>query len=272
MIIYSFYCLSCHTSSTSKCQTLEKCVYCGSSNLKGVALRNPKQEGSNLISCKPQVGLCPLDCNQCYYNRPGAFYVDINEPHMPSVEDVGNKIVKVNDGHDSNIYKLRMLNATDIYKRRFFNTSIPEFDFPGPVVYTANRQEETDRGWINADFDKCMPNNLMFVRLRVSWANLSLVSRAVDVWTSYGVSVVLTFMAYYDIEPPKEFYDYRVRHVNKYWCASREFMKSTLARMMVIGDRLVTMCGTLDSNYCKDCRNCETYYWQTMKRIKESKG
>ena len=51
--------------------------------------RNPKQEGTNIFDCKPQTGKCPLNCNQCFYNREGAFYVDIHKPHMPSVEEVG---------------------------------------------------------------------------------------------------------------------------------------------------------------------------------------
>ena len=69
---------------------------------------NPKFEGSGIIDCKPQKGLCPLDCNQCFYNRPNAFYVDPEQPIMPTLEEVGEQIVRINSGHDSNEVPLRM--------------------------------------------------------------------------------------------------------------------------------------------------------------------
>jgi hypothetical protein len=33
-------------------------------------------------------------------------------------------------------------------------------------------------------------------------------------------------------------------------------------------DRLVSYCGSLEGSYCRLCRNCETYYLQTIKRMK----
>jgi hypothetical protein len=33
-------------------------------------------------------------------------------------------------------------------------------------------------------------------------------------------------------------------------------------------NRLVSMCSSIDSAYCRDCRNCETHYLQTMKRLR----
>ena len=33
-------------------------------------------------------------------------------------------------------------------------------------------------------------------------------------------------------------------------------------------NRLVSYCGNIDSAYCRDCRNCETHYLQTIKRMK----
>ena len=87
------------------------------------------------------------------------------------------------------------------------------------------------------------------------------------------VSVVLTFMAYYDHEPevPEyikdivgECYQWRVRHINSYWCATKEFLKYVMTRY---NNRLVSMCGSYDVAYCRACRNCETYYIQANKRI-----
>ena len=230
--------------------------------------RNPKQEGSNVFDCKPQSGPCPLNCNQCFYNREGAFYVDIHRPHMPSVAEVGDGIVRVNCGHDSNIDREKVIAETAIYKDRFFNTAIAKFDFPAPVVFTANRKEEQ-----RATLIPCpAPDSLMFVRLRVSSTNSLYIKEAV-LWYAVvlQVPVVLTFMAYYDGDPPtKDEYKWKVRHINSYWCARQSFIATVLADMKQFGGRMVTICGTPDSNWCRDCRNCETYYWQAMKRLCES--
>lgn len=229
---------------------------------KKMTKRNPKQEGSNLFDCKPQSGLCPLNCNQCFYNRPNAFYIDPMKPYMPTVEEVGNGIMRVNCGHDSNIEREKVIKETAIYKHRFFNTSIPKFDFPAPVVLTANPKEEKDY------FTKTAPN-LMFVRLRVSSTNLNLIDCAVKYWSLEPIPVVLTFMAYYTDPPTKKEYEWKVRHINSYWCPTRDFMAYVLEREQDIGGRGVTMCGTLESNFCKDCRNCETYYWQSLRYMSE---
>jgi len=102
-----------------------------------MAKRNPKQDGSNLWDCKPQCGPCPLNCNQCFYNRPGAFYVPIDEPHMPTVEEVGEGIVRVNCGHDSNVERELVVAATERYPRKFFNTSISPAAATEPDVRSA---------------------------------------------------------------------------------------------------------------------------------------
>lgn len=227
--------------------------------------RNPKQEGSNVWDCKPQVGKCPIDCNQCFYNRPDAFYVDINKPHFPTVEEVGGGIVRVNCGHDSNIERTKTIEETEQYKHRFFNTSLAIFNFPAPVVFTANKEEEKP-----AIMLRRTPANLMFVRLRVSTTNLRYIDQAVLWYAERNVPVVLTFMAYYDYEPEnKEKYIWKQRHINSYWCATDEFMREVLKREKAIGGRLVVMCGNIDSYKCKDCRNCEIYYWQTIKHLQE---
>ena len=257
--------------------------------------RNPKQVGSDLFDCIPQTGPCPNNCSQCFYNWPGAFYVDINEPHIPTPEEVGNGIVRMNCGHDSNMQRELVIETAKQYKNFFFNTSIPNFDFPGPIVFTANPKEEgficptvIDDCWKTGDF---RADNLMFVRLRVSASNLARIFQAIKVWTDHQIPVILTFMAYYDQEPPgtelvnaagepaylledkSEFtaiaYVWKQRHINSYFCATEEFMRYVTKKMKKIGGRLVTRCGTVGSNWCRDCKNCETYYWQTIKHLLE---
>jgi len=286
---------------------------------------NPKLEGSNIIDCVPQKGPCPNNCNQCFYNRKDvcsvckgtalnpmgtgyclkcegareflAFYAG-HEPNIPSIEEVGNKIVRMNAGNDSNNERELVIETAKKYKHFFFNTSISRFDFPGPIVFTANPKEEIPAQLICRYRTDKVPDNLMYVRLRVSTSNLKYVDEAVDWYCrKLYVPVILTFMAYYeeekipkkvlayyagDIYPSIEFldkfgveakeltcYEYKVRHINSYWCPTKEFMSYVLKRMKRVGGRLVTMCGSVDSNWCRDCRNCEVYYWQTLKHMKE---
>ena len=241
--------------------------------------RNPKQEGTSYFDCIPQAGPCPIGCNQCFFNRPGAYYVPLEQlPLVPTPEEVGEGIVRMNCGNDSNNQRDLVIETARQYQRYFFNTSIPRFDFPGPVVLTANPKEEHGDSY-------AMPNrhgddwhspaaNLMFVRLRTSATNLRLVDQAVTAWTAAQVPVVITFMAYYDHQPqvPADLlfrgrcYEWRVRHINSYWCPTKEFMRWVMSRYA--GNRLVSMCSSITSAYCRDCRNCETHYLQTIKRMK----
>jgi hypothetical protein len=188
---------------------------------------------------------------------------------MPSVEEVGDGIMRVNSGHDSNIEKEKVIRKTKKYKKRFFNTSIPRFDFPDPVVFTANHKEEDE--FISPSSIPNYIDRLMFVRLRVSSTNLHLIDAAVEIWTSKGIPVVLTFMAYYSEKPPTEvYYEWRKRHVNSYWCPTKRFIYYVLEREKKIGGRLVTICGTLNSNKCADCGNCANYYYITKKHMDET--
>ncbi len=229
--------------------------------------RNPKQDGSNLFDCKPQSGKCPIDCNQCFYNREGAFYVERDEPHMPPAEEIGDGIMRVNSGHDSNCSRLLVISSTEKYPKRFFNTAIPKFDFPAPVVFTANAKEE-EQSTLPIDVEP-VPYNLMFIRLRVSSTNMDHIIHATSCWTAVGIPVVLTFMAYYDHEPENsKNYEWKQRHINSYWCPTPEFMREVMGEVKREVGRDVVMCGGFDGYKCADCRNCETYYYQTIKRMR----
>jgi len=237
--------------------------------------RNPKQADSNLFDCVPQAGKCPMNCNQCFFNRPEAFYTET--PAIPEPEEVGNGIVRMNCGHDSNVERDLVIATAQKYANAFYNTSLPNFDFPGPVVWTANREEEKPVV-IPPELWTGIPKNLMFVRLRVSGTNLKHVDRAARWFASGGVPVVLTFMAYYDQEPqvseevrqdiggPDQCYQWRVRHINSYWCPTNLFIQYVLNYYE--RNRLVSYCGSLEGPYCRLCRNCETWYYITLKRLR----
>ena len=68
----------------------------------------------------------------------------IDRPHVPTPEEVGDGIVRMNCGNDSNNQRDLVIETAKRYQRYFFNTSIPRFDFPGPVVLTANPKEEQE--------------------------------------------------------------------------------------------------------------------------------
>lgn len=247
-----------------------------------MTIRNPKQVGSNLWDCRPQVGECSVGCSQCFYNRPDAFYCDINEPNIPDPADVGNGIVRMNCGHDSNLQRKLVIATAGQYKNFFFNTSIPNFDFPGPVVLTINPcEEEPARAYRPPTIT---PPNLMFVRIRASASNLGDVHRLVMEWGLADVPIVITFMAYYDKDvfegvvkhrhsfygslksTDDHLYEYKTRHINKYWCPTRAMKVRTIKSLGIERNRLLTAC-CFDSEYCKDCRNCESYYWITRRRL-----
>ncbi len=233
---------------------------------------NPKFEGSNLIGCTPQEGPCIFKCNQCYYNRDKSLW----KPNIPKKRASKGKIVRMNALNDSNMKRSLVLREAKKYKDVFFNTSVFRFDFPGPVVYTANSEEEKP---VEMDFLRSNHiNNVMFIRLRVSSTNLVHIDRAVRWICEYSsIPIVLTFMAYYnkDIETTWNFpdgstmlcYVWKVRHVNEYYCPTIAFRRYVLKRMQSYGARQVTMCGTLDSNYRRDCHNCEIYYWIVKRKM-----
>ncbi len=276
-IFYNKYCRDCNKSFLAANYSA-KCPKCKGTNTSisiGKVLdmlnTNPKVVGSNIIDCIPQKGPCRIGCNQCYYNRAGAFYRDIAKPYFPPVEATIGKIVRVNSGHDSNVEREHVIESTKQYEHKFYNTSQPDFDFPAPVVYTANAKEE-QKAWMPSDILKFQPKHfhkIMFVRLRVSSTNIPLVIAAAKEWTDFNIPVVLTFMRYYD-NPPHHTgeYEWKKHILNSYWCPTKSFMYNVLsATKNFVDRRLITMCGTLDSSFCKDCRNCETFYWQTHRNL-----
>lgn len=230
--------------------------------------QNPKQIGSNLCDAIPQIGPCIQGCNQCFYNRPNAFYTNISDPLMPTLEEVGDKIVRVNSGNDSNYKRKLVIESTEKYPKKFFNTSIPKLDFPDPVVFTANPKEE-EWFYSPSNIRSGSIDNIMFVRLRVSSSNLSLIDSAIETWTKTEakVPIVLTLMRYYDEEPKENDgqFEFKQHVINSYWCPTKSFIKEIQERYKK--NRLVAMCGTLTSPYCRDCNNCEKYYKKYQKRI-----
>lgn len=239
---------------------------------------NPKTNGSRVVCCVPQAGRCFVKCSDCFF-QPSAetgesrAYLGPNyefTPNVPTPDIYKGKIVRINDCNDSN-YKRDIVMATAAqFVDKFFNTSIPK-DLAGfiyPVVLTLNpgSAKQTDTRWHKID----VPDNLMFVRLRVNSWNLDLVDAAVEYYAvKHNVPVIFTYMAYYETPIPDCYthhYTWRERTKNSYWVINPEEWDRIYVRYAGI-DKVRT-CGKDAMKFsCTDCRNCENFYRERVEQL-----
>lgn len=220
--------------------------------------QNPKLQGTNIVDAIPQTGKCPGGCEACFYNYN--FFRTLDEPLIPTLEESKGKIIRINSGHDSNIQKDLVLKTTEQYEHKFYNTSIVNFDFPSPVVFTANGG--------NGDLKLIYDKNIMFVRVRTNSWDLEIVDKAVDFYLiKHNIPVVLTFMRYYNGKKVagNNDYEWKKHILNEYFCLRQETILRILKRYEKTG---VRTCGNNVSNCCLDCRNCEFLYWEHLRRNK----
>ncbi len=190
---------------------------------------------------------------------------------MPPAEETRGRIVRVNDGNDSNVRRDRVIDATQGYEHKFYNTAIPHDleGFPGPVVLTANPGAKTDTF---AYLLATIPRNLMFVRFRANTWNLPLCDEVVAHYTERDVPIVLTFMAYFETAdkiPPTHLrdYEFRKRMLNSYWAIIHQAWCRVMDRYRC--NPLVHSCGTegvSGGSACRHCGNCLREYHATMER------
>lgn len=241
---------------------------------------NPKLDGSGILAAIPQEGMCPNGCSHCFFQSGRSYLepLDENLPNLPTVDMARDRIVRMNDGNDSNVDRETVLEAARYYPNVFFNTAIPDDlkGFPGPVVLTINPDPQTDHGFTYLkDID--IPKNLMFVRIRVNTWNLVETERAIEYYTSRKVPVVLTFMAYYSeggqvpseiSEEHRDNYVFRKRTLNEYWAITRQSWKEVMG--LFEDNLLVYSCGNegLSGNRCATCGNCLREYFATRERMK----
>ena len=227
---------------------------------------NPKMMGSGMAACIPQKGKCPNNCEECFFQSGRGYLepLETNTPNMPHVAVGKNLVIRVNDGNDSNYQKLLVLQATRRYPLKFFNTSIPNLNFPAPVVLTVNPGAMTD---IDAHLICNPPPNLMFVRFRTNTWNLDLAKSVVSFYSDRGVPIVLTFMAYANLPQPKACGDYqwRKRTMNTYYAISYESWKEIMHQHR--NNLSVYSCSGPDVALCRHCGNCLREYWATRERM-----
>ena len=239
---------------------------------------NPKTKGSGIICAIPQTGRCPNDCEDCFFQSGRSFLepLEDNLPNMPSLEEANGRVVRVNDGNDSNVDREMVMEAVEKYQMKFYNTSIARDleEFEDPFVLTINPGFMTDKSWHKLIKP---PKNLMFVRIRTNtWNIFDVVYPALTYYTELGVPVVLTFMAYFDnwdkmpiAHQPN--YMYRKRTLNSYYAITTKAWNEIMEYFEY--NKLVHSCGKVEGEmgdtHCKYCGNCLREYFATMERLRK---
>ena len=239
-------------------------------------IENPKTKGSGVICAIPQSTKCPINCPECFFSQ-GRSYLEPLDKNLPNMPDFlvahDDRVVRINDGNDSNIDREKVISDTSHYKMAFFNTSIPKDleSFPRPVVLTLNPGDMTDKAIHIVD---PIPKNLMFVRVRTNAWNLDLVEQACLHYSDIGTPVVLTFMAYHNIESIPEAhrdnYVLRKRTMNEYYAITTDAWHDIMG---IWEDELqVYSCGKIEGERgktsCRYCGNCLREFFATNERMK----
>lgn len=232
---------------------------------------NPKTKGSGIITCIPQVGVCPNKCEDCFFQSGRSYLEPLKEnlPHFPPKTLSRGRIMRINDGNDSNVLREFVEKQTKKFEHRFFNTAINKDlgAFSAPVVLTINPGKSTDKSFYKV-FNP--PDNLMFVRVRVNTWNLQkVIEPAVSFYAKKGVVVVLTFMAYYTSTIPqahKQFYVWKKRTLNSYWCLTQNATDDIMS--LFESNPFVYSCGVKGRFECMFCGNCVREYFNAMERLR----
>jgi len=189
----------------------------------------------------------------------------MDQPILRPLAETEEKIVRVNSGGDSNIHRNYVIESTAPYEHKFYNTSIPVFDFPGPVVFTCNARTVDTGFYAATDVD-----NLMAVRVLVNTWNPDVVNKAVDWYVGLGVPVLLTFMRYRSrssVHPM--YYEFKEHVSNGYYMIKPEpFDRIVRDYIMRYDTDIIRTCGTSSSHLCKNCRNCAALYGVFMATCK----
>lgn len=236
-------------------------------------IENPKTRGSGIYACIPQKGLCPVKCEDCFFQSGRSFLepLENNLPNMP--KQLIYNVIRVNDGNDSNNNQEFVIRKTEKYPMRFYNTSIPKNleKFKEPVVLTVNPSNMTDSKIYKL---KEIPINLMMVRVRTNMWNINLVKEAVEYYTHYNIAVILTFMRYYNLDVPEEFksfYKFKKKTLNSYWCLMDEGYEYIMNLDWIKNNKWVYSCSKEGLNgffECHRCGNCLREYFYCKEKLK----
>jgi hypothetical protein len=232
---------------------------------------NPKTKGSGIVCCIPQRGRCPIGCEDCFFQGGRSYLEPLNErtPNLPPLKDTEYTVVRVNDGNDSDHQRGLVLERTQLYRHKFYNTSVSRDleGFGAPVVLTVNPGKLTDGC---AHLLEEVPPNLMFVRFRANTWNTSLLIDVIKHYEPRRVPVVLTFIAYYTHEIPEQhqrWYTFRKRVQNPSWVITQDGWH--FVRGPYRDYPWVRTCGlSADVHECRFCGTCLREYFATAERLR----
>ena len=238
---------------------------------------NPKTKGSGIVAAIPQKGRCPNNCEDCFFQSGRSYLEPLEEnlPNMPSVKETINKVIRVNDGNDSNVQRSIVISKTQNYEMKFYNTSLnKELEyFDAPVVLTINPNIMTDKAWQKVN---PIPKNLMFVRIRTNtWNIKKVVKPAIKYYASNEIPIILTFMAYFDTVKKipllhRRKYIFRKRTLNSYNAITTKAWKKIMKKFKY--NKWVYSCGRIEGEkgdtHCRFCGNCLREYFATMEKMK----
>ena len=234
---------------------------------------NPKTKGSGILCAIPQKGICPNKCEDCFFQSGRSYLEPLGEnlPNMPRIGQTHHRLVRVNDGNDSNVGFSSVLYATKKYDMKFYNTAVNDLAwFTDPVVLTVNPGPKTD-----CEFHKVepVPEYLMFVRFRTNTWNIALLDKAIEYYSERDVPIVLTFMAYFTAAIPPEHaknYMHRKRTLNEYWAITTEAWEKVMFPHRY--NKWVSSCGKIEgekgTTACRHCGNCLREYFATMELLR----
>ena len=238
-------------------------------------IENPKTKGSGIVTAIPQKGLCPNRCEDCFF-QSGRSYLEPLKENLPNIPvRTEGRVVRVNDGNDSNVQRETVENVVRVngWRDYFYNTAIPQRleEFDAPVVLTVNPGKKTESG---AYLLKDPPKNLMFVRFRTNTFNLRLADFVIKHYSVREVPIVLTFMAYFNMpvwfRADQPDYVFRKRTLNSYWAITTEAWEQVMKRYRL--NCWVHSCGKIEgesgTTACRHCGNCLREYFATRERMR----
>ena len=238
-------------------------------------IENPKTKGSGIVTAIPQTGLCPNRCEDCFF-QSGRSYLEPLKENLPNIPvRTEGRVVRVNDGNDSNVQRETVENVVRVngWRDYFYNTAIPQRleEFDAPVVLTVNPGKKTESG---AYLLKDPPKNLMFVRFRTNTFNLRLADFVIKHYSAREVPIVLTFMAYFNMpvwfRADQPDYVFRKRTLNSYWAITTEAWEQVMKRYRL--NCWVHSCGKIEgesgTTACRHCGNCLREYFATRERMR----
>ena len=238
-------------------------------------IENPKTKGSGIVAAIPQTGMCPNRCEDCFF-QSGRSYLEPLKENLPNIPvRTEGRVVRVNDGNDSNVQRETVENVVRVngWRDYFYNTAIPQRleEFDAPVVLTVNPGKKTESG---AYLLKDPPKNLMFVRFRTNTFNLQLADFVIKHYSAREVPIVLTFMAYFNMpvwfRADQPDYVFRKRTLNSYWAITTEAWEQVMKRYRL--NCWVHSCGKIEgesgTTACRHCGNCLREYFATRERMR----